>query len=374
MTETQALDITVYEPMAVMPVLDIRAAIVRQQALTDFVSKIMHENTDFGTIPGTDKPTLLKPGAEKLTTFFGLSKRFVLVERTEDWTGANHSGEPFFYYLYRCQLYGRNNTLIAEADGSASSWESKYRYRNSERVCPSCGKAAIIKGKAEYGGGWLCFNKKGGCGAKFADKDKQITEQITGKVPNPDPADTVNTILKMSQKRALIAATLLAVNASEFFTQDMEDFVDADYTVHNSQPAPVVKVERPAPAGPAWTPDPNGFDDLPSASAERNGANGKTTPASAHDPAAPWDDNRKAEAVRWAMRRYPEVYNHVKPWQLSLDHLLEKAASEGMDAAQIAQAWKDKCAGKQDELDAKKLQATLDAQAAGDEMPVFESR
>ena len=145
------------------------------------------------------------------------------------------------------------------------------------------------------------------------------------------------------------------------------------------QPARTVTIERPPAqpkpsAGPAWTPDPNGFDDLPSASAERNGANGKTTPASAHDPAAPWDDNRKAEAVRWAMRRYPEVYNHVKPWQLSLDHLLEKAASEGMDAAQIAQAWKDKCAGKQDELDAKKLQATLDAQAAGDELPVFESR
>lgn len=141
------------------------------------------------------------------------------------------------------------------------------------------------------------------------------------------------------------------------------------------QPARTITVEKPS-SGPSWTPapDPNGFDDLPSASAERNGGNGKTAPASAHDPAAPWDDNRKAEAVRWAMRRYPEVYNHVKPWQLSLDHLLEKAASEGMDAAQIAQAWKDKCAGKQDELDAKKLQATLDAQAAGDEMPVFESR
>lgn len=303
MTETQALDITVYEPMAVMPVLDIRAAIVRQQALTDFVSKIMHENTDFGTIPGTDKPTLLKPGAEKLTTFFGLSKRFVLVERTEDWTGANHGGEPFFYYLYRCQLYGRNNTLIAEADGSASSWESKYRYRNSERVCPQCGKAAIIKGKAEYGGGWLCFNKKGGCGAKFGDKDKQITEQITGKVPNPDPADTVNTILKMSQKRALIAATLLAVNASEFFTQDMEDFVDADYTVHNAQPAPVVKVERPVPAGPVWTQDAANdaaFEQLPSASQERNGGNGK---AAASTEALPFKD--QGTAVKWACEFTP---------------------------------------------------------------------
>ena len=39
----------------------------------------------------------------------------------------------------------------------------------------------------------------------------------------PDAADLVNTIQKMAQKRALIAATLIAVSASEFFTQDVED-------------------------------------------------------------------------------------------------------------------------------------------------------
>jgi hypothetical protein len=33
----------------------------------------------------------------------------------------------------------------------------------------------------------------------------------------------VNTIQKMAQKRALVAATLLATSASEFFTQDVED-------------------------------------------------------------------------------------------------------------------------------------------------------
>jgi hypothetical protein len=57
----------------------------------------------------------------------------------------------------------------------------------------------------------------------------------------------------MSQKRALIAATLLAVNASEFFTQDMEDFVDADYTVQPAPapapaPARVITTEQPKPA------------------------------------------------------------------------------------------------------------------------------
>jgi len=43
------------------------------------------------------------------------------------------------------------------------------------------------------------------------------------RIPNPDGADVVNTIQKMAQKRALVAATLLATSASEFFTQDMED-------------------------------------------------------------------------------------------------------------------------------------------------------
>ena len=43
------------------------------------------------------------------------------------------------------------------------------------------------------------------------------------RIPNPDAADVVNTIQKMAQKRALVAATLIATSASEFFTQDVED-------------------------------------------------------------------------------------------------------------------------------------------------------
>ncbi|HYP53630.1 MAG TPA: hypothetical protein VEQ42_08820, partial [Pyrinomonadaceae bacterium] len=157
-----------------------------------------------------------------LTTFFGLSTRFQLLERVEDWTGDAHGGEPFFYYLYRCQL-SRGDLLIAEADGSCNSREQKYRWREAQRVCPDCGASAIIKGREEYGGGWLCFKKKGGCGAKFPDGDASIETQQTGRVPNADIADQVNTIQKMAQKRSLVAATLLAVNASEFFTQDVED-------------------------------------------------------------------------------------------------------------------------------------------------------
>ncbi|HEX5708212.1 MAG TPA: hypothetical protein VFX96_12995 [Pyrinomonadaceae bacterium] len=206
-----------------MPALSVELAVERYGAITEFVGRVLRRDVDYGVIPGTEKLTLLKPGAEKLTTFFGLSTRFQLIERIEDWTGAQHDGEPFFYYLYRCQL-SRGDTLIAEADGSCNSRETKYRWRESQRACPVCEQPAIIKGREEYGGGWLCFRKKGGCGAKYSDGDEAIEGQPTGRVFNPDIADQVNTIQKMATKRSLIAAVLIAVNASEYFTQDIEDF------------------------------------------------------------------------------------------------------------------------------------------------------
>jgi hypothetical protein len=206
-----------------MPALTIESAVERYQQVTEFVSRVLREDVDYGVIPGTEKRTLLKPGAEKLTTFFGLSTRFRLLERIEDWTGDEHGGEPFFYYLYRCQLL-RGDLLIAEADASCNSRETKYRWREAQRTCPACGQAAIIKGRAEYGGGWVCFRKRGGCGAKYADGDESIEGQQTGRVFNPDICDQVNTIQKMAQKRSLVGAVLIAVNASEFFTQDVEDF------------------------------------------------------------------------------------------------------------------------------------------------------
>lgn len=212
----------VTEQSAMMPLMDMQMAIQRFSQVAEFVQEMMRKDIDFGIIPGTSKPTLLKPGAEKLTTFFGLSKQFEIIEKVEDWTGEAHNGEPFFYYLYRCKL-SRGNILIAESDGSCNSFEVKYRYRKSERVCPDCGLANIRKSK--QGGGWYCWQKTGGCGSTFANDDVNIERQETGRIINPDICDQVNTFQKMGQKRALVAATLLAVNASEFFTQDIEDYI-----------------------------------------------------------------------------------------------------------------------------------------------------
>src|ERR1043165_6345922 len=73
-----------------MPAMSIESAVERYNAVTEFVSRVLRSDVDYGVIPGPEKRTLLKPGAEKLTTFFGLSTRFHLLERTEDWTGADH--------------------------------------------------------------------------------------------------------------------------------------------------------------------------------------------------------------------------------------------------------------------------------------------
>lgn len=263
------------------PAMSRTDAVERFNAVAGFAREVLREGIDFGKIPGTDRPTLLKPGAEKLTTFFGLTVRFIVLEKIEDWSGDQHGGEPLFYYVYRCQLY-RGDLLIAESDASCNSRESKYRWRSAERLCPECGKPTIIKGKAEYGGGFLCFGKKGGCGAKFSDHEPAILEQVVGRVFNPDIFDQVNTIQKMSQKRSLIAATLLAVNASEFFTQDMEDLPAIEVhsspvtqaqgiasgspvTQRSAPPPPAAPAARPTGPvnGPPWDDDGPGLFDEP---------------------------------------------------------------------------------------------------------------
>ena len=249
----------------IAPVISLEQAIINHGMLKKYVSKLLVEGHDFGAVPGTSgKVVLLKPGAEKLTTIFGLTKRFALVASTQDWEGSQHNGEPFFYYLYRCGLW-KGDLLIAESDGSCNSFESKYRYRKAERICPDCGQAAIIKGKPEYGGGWLCYKNKGGCGLKFHENDASITKQQVGRVVNPEIADLVNTIQKMAQKRALVGTTLLAVNASEFFTQDIEDF---EHTGTDFPPQPTratagkASASSPREAAPPAEDYPNA-DDLP---------------------------------------------------------------------------------------------------------------
>ena len=219
----------------------------RVEAKHEFFKRVMRKDEHYGQIPGTNsKPTLYKPGAELLLASMGLFVELSDAEEpVRDYGGEgadNHEGT--IIYRRRARIYrqtgvGENDRmLVAQAEGFCTSRESKHRWREAKPRCPECGKAAVIRGKTEYGGGWLCWKKKDGCGATWTDAEAKGLFGDLGKVPNPDLADSENTILKMADKRALVAATLIATGCSDIFTQDIEESDSEPAGEPPSVPAP----------------------------------------------------------------------------------------------------------------------------------------
>lgn len=293
----------------------IGSALAELKALRTFVKAELRPGVDYGVVPGTGpKPTLLQPGAQKAAMYFNVVPR-VKVKRVE--LGGGH-----LEVVVTCLLVSRATTnVVAEGHGSCSTMEKKYRVRNAARSCPGCGKAAIIRGKAEYGGGWLCHKKQGGCGAKFPDGDPRIESQAFGTVDNPDVWDSRNTVLKIAVKRAKVAAALDLGCLSELFTQDLDDVYDLD-----AGPAPTPRDEgreavdaafrKPEP-GPAPAPAPPLAEFGPTLGAalryrgERWGeALARLAPDAPREPFASLTDvlYRISEAV---LRRKPDLADRV---------------------------------------------------------------
>lgn len=227
--------------------------------------ELMDKDVDYGTIPGTPKPTLLKPGAEKLNDIYGHRADF----HPERIVGDNLTA-PALAYQTRCELHlgSLDGPVVAVGYGSANSWERKHRYRTGERACPACGVVGTLLRSKRGQPEWFCWAKKGGCGATFRIDDPKIAGQVVGDIENPDPWDLDTTLLKMAEKRAHVDATLRATAASGLFTQDVEDLPQRDETpptetaeppktlraVVLEQPEAEPEPERttaPAPASPA---------------------------------------------------------------------------------------------------------------------------
>lgn len=185
--------------------------------IQEIMNSVMIEGEHYGKIPGCgDKNVLLKAGAEKIAMTFRFSPKF-LTTITEMKDGHRE-------YQIVTELYHIiTGAFLGQGVGSCSTMETKYRYRKAEQICPECGQETIIKGKKEYGGGWLCYQKKGGCGAKFKDGDPAIENQNMGRIEYDNPVDYYNTVYKMAKKRSLIDAILTATAASDIFTQDIDD-------------------------------------------------------------------------------------------------------------------------------------------------------
>lgn len=165
------------------------------------------EGHDFGTIPGTgDKPTLLKPGAEKLVTLLGLTTEYEQIEKVQDYE------KGFFAFTIRCIL-SRQGYKITEGFGHANTRESRYAARwVTEKNLPDGVRKEDCKSRE--------FNGKYGKYYKYLVENEDIYTQV-------------NTVLKMAKKRALVDASLTAGSLSDIFTQDLEDM--AGEAVQQSQ-------------------------------------------------------------------------------------------------------------------------------------------
>ena len=132
--------------------------------LQNFVKELMKPGVDYGLIPGCQKPSLLKAGAEKLCEIYGFSKLVTVTNRFEDWERG------FFAFEVKATLVNKRTGLVeAEGIGCCNSRERKYK--------------------------------------------------------NQDAFSISNTILKMAKKRALVDAVLSATRSSGIFTQDIEELI-----------------------------------------------------------------------------------------------------------------------------------------------------
>jgi hypothetical protein len=235
--------------LAVTPTVKATELVERLSVIREAAEKAMQRDVDFGVIPGTDKPTLYKPGAEKLGVLFQLD---IQLANEKTWGPGDH-----LTVVSRATVYhAPSSARLGFGEGICSTRERKYAYRRQERTCPSCGAAAVIKGKAEYGGGWLCWKKRDGCGAKFAEGAPEIERQEVGEIDNPDLPDLWNTVVKMAEKRARIDAVLAVTGASALFTQDMDDEAEPASDAAPAAAAPTAQHEpSPAPEEAPCTPE-----------------------------------------------------------------------------------------------------------------------
>lgn len=175
----------------------VAATLSKVRSLQATLKGLLVENHDFGKIPGCgDKPTLLKPGAEKILTALGLSSSYELIEHTEDF-----KDKGFFSYTVKCTLE-KNGLKITEGLGQANSKEKKWAYEFvNEKDLPAGTDKELLKSKK--------FESKFGTYYKY-----EVEADANSKA---------NTILKMAKKRAQIDAVLTVASLSEIFTQDFDD-------------------------------------------------------------------------------------------------------------------------------------------------------
>lgn len=175
-----------------MATKDIIAHLVTVQ---EVLRTVMKPDVHYGVIPGTDKPTLFKSGAEVLCMVFRIAQSYEVTDM---------STEDTVRYRSVCTgSHQMSGMVLGAGMGEASSGEEKYKWRKAYKEEFEAASPNMRREKKGY--------------------NKQKREQYTIQQVRTEPADLANTILKMANKRAMLAMVLNVTAASDCFVQDLED-------------------------------------------------------------------------------------------------------------------------------------------------------
>ena len=206
----------------IAPIVDMKRVKETVDAVIEFMKSVMVKGIDYGTVPGTNKDSLFKPGAEKLARFFGLRTRSTIMNVVS----SDDPDAPYYTVTVKTEiLRGNSDVVISDGLGTASTLEDRYasRWVTEAKLPKDIEKSTLafrIKDSKFGKGTYTEYLWKPTLGEHFFQRE---------------------TVLQMADKRSYVAAVRKATAASMIFTQDMEDAQPA----HREAPAKAMKEETP---------------------------------------------------------------------------------------------------------------------------------
>lgn len=165
--------------------------------IQECLRSLMVKETHYGQVPGCgDKPVLLKPGAELILALFHIAADPKIEEFSD--------GFDTRFRIVSSGIHTPSGKIIGFGVGEASTSEKKYKWRAA--VCHEEWEDTPEERRQ------IAYVRN------YKTKQVERIEQV-----RQNPADIINTVLKMARKRSIVDLCLSTTACSDIFAQDMDD-------------------------------------------------------------------------------------------------------------------------------------------------------
>lgn len=184
---------SIVTPGGAMTIAQIKA---NRELVRQLMNDVMEKGKHYGTIKGTDKPTLLKPGAELLCSIFNIDAQPTVEDLSEH--------DCIRYRVTMKGVHIGSGASVGHGVGECSTDEEKYKWRATKSEA-EWEQTPSDRQRIKYGWNW-------------EKRQEYSINQV-----RTNPADAANTVLKMASKRAKVDMVLGVLAVSDVFGQDAED-------------------------------------------------------------------------------------------------------------------------------------------------------